>query len=187
MKIDKVRVDDSPIVLIRARSILKGYSCMELFEQIYDSENRKKWDTVTTQLKILEQVDDKTDVIHFVIKTPFGCSNRDFVQKREYCLDYPKKDHIVVSFVSVTHPAMPHIKGNVRGDTKIAGYVMRPLPDDPNSTEMFILSQCDIKGMVPKFIVNYVAGKAPAEWIKKLTDACDVAKGLKKDKKKKKK
>mmetsp|Transcript_29079 Transcript_29079/g.26455 ORF Transcript_29079/g.26455 Transcript_29079/m.26455 type:complete len:180 (+) Transcript_29079:652-1191(+) len=108
-------------------------------------------------------------------------------KKREYCLDYPKKDHIVVSFVSVTHPAMPHIKGNVRGDTKIAGYVMRPLPDDPNSTEMFILSQCDIKGMVPKFIVNYVAGKAPAEWIKKLTDACDVAKGLKKDKKKKKK
>lgn len=40
---------------------------------------------------------------------------------------------------------MPPIKGNVRGDTKIAGYLMRPYQGDPNTTEMFILSQCDIK------------------------------------------
>lgn len=39
--------------------------------------------------------------------------------------------------------------------------------------------------MVPKFIVNYVAGKAPAEWVKKLTNACDDAKGVSKKKKKK--
>jgi hypothetical protein len=29
--------------------------------------------------------------------------------------------------------------------------------------------------MVPKFIVNYVAGKAPAEWLQKLTKACERA------------
>ena len=91
-----------------------------------------------------------------------------------------------MSFQSTTHPAMPPQKGAIRAETHIAGYVMKPCEDDPNSTEFCILSQVDIKvigirrtliyqGMVPKFIVNYVAGKAPAEWLQKLTKACERA------------
>jgi hypothetical protein len=90
-------------------------------------------------------------------------------------MDYPKKNHMIISFMSVTHPAVPPIKGNVRGETHIAGYVIKPNDEDPESTDICVLSQVDIKGLIPKFVVNLVAGKQPAEWILKLEKACERA------------
>jgi hypothetical protein len=52
-----------------------------------------------------------------------------------------------MSFQSTTHPSMPPVKGVIRAETHIAGYVMKPCKDDPNSTEFCILSQVDIKVM----------------------------------------
>ena len=87
--------------------------------------------------------------------------------------DYPEKDTIVMSFQSCTHPAKPPLKKRIRGETHIAGYVIKPSTKKPHSTDLCILSQVDIKGQVPKAIVNLVAGKAPAEWVSKLRKACE--------------
>jgi hypothetical protein len=35
------------------------------------------------------------------------------------------------------------------------------------------MSQTDIKGLIPKWIVNMVAAKAPAQWVESLTISCD--------------
>ena len=108
---------------------------------------------------VIEKIDQISDIIYFVIKVisfsfqyyklaqaPFGVSNRDFLQRRRYELDYPQKDHIIISFQSTTHPSMPPVKGNIRGDTVISGYIIRPSLKDPdNSSELVILSQVDIK------------------------------------------
>ncbi len=118
---------------------------MDVFNQIYNTEERTKWDTITTQLKVVDKIDDKTEVIYFLVKAPFGVSNRDFVQMRDFEIDYPQKGQIVMSFISTTHPSAPPIKGNIRAETHIAGYLMKPSIKDPNSTDLCILSQVDIK------------------------------------------
>jgi len=50
-----------------------------------------------------------------------------------------------MSFESCTHPGAPVMKKRIRGETHIAGYVVKPCATKPNSTELIILSQVDIK------------------------------------------
>ena len=50
-----------------------------------------------------------------------------------------------MAFQSFAHPKMPPVKGRVRGETHIAGYILKPSAKDPNSTDMCILTQVDIK------------------------------------------
>lgn len=47
-----------------------------------------------------------------------------------------------------------------------------------------MLSCNDIKGLIPKYIVNYVAARAPKEWIQALQTAVDNYNGNIKKKKK---
>jgi len=173
IKIDKIRPEGSPVVLIRAWAFIEGFSPQEVFDQIYDTEKRAKWETVTMSLSVVEKIDETSQVIYFYVKTPIGISERDFVQVRNFKLDYPQKDHIVMSFKSVNHPKMPPMKGRIRAETHIAGYIMKPSTQAPNSTDFCIVSQSDIKGNIPKVIVNMASGKAPAEWINKLIKACE--------------
>jgi len=67
------------------------------------------------------------------------------VQIRNYKLNYPQQDHIVMSFKSVNHPKAPLVKGRIRAETHIAGYIMKPSTKAPNSTDFCIVSQSDIK------------------------------------------
>jgi len=173
IKIDKIRPEGSPVVLIRAWAYIEGFTPKEVFDQIFDTEKRAKWETVTMSLSVVENINETSQVIYFYVKTPIGISERDFVQIRNYKLDYPQKDHIVMSFKSVNHPKAPPMKGRIRAETHIAGYIMKPSEKDPNSTDFCIVSQSDIKGNIPKVIVNMASGKAPAEWIKRLIQACE--------------
>jgi len=40
-------------------------------------------------------------------------------------------------------------------------------------TKMIIISQNDIRGIVPKTIVNMAAGKAPKQWVLNLIKGCE--------------
>lgn len=79
------------------------------------------------------------------MQTPFGITERDFVQRRDYTFNYPEKDTIIMSFQSCLHPAMPPYKNRIRGETHLAGYIIKPSVNKPNSTDLCILSQVDIK------------------------------------------
>jgi len=178
--IEKIKPEDSPVVLLRCWATIQGFTPQEIFEQIYNTEKRAKWETVTMGLREVEKISDTQHYIYFYVKTPIGISERDFVQKRNYQFDYPEKGHITMSFKSTKHDNVPPVKGRVRGETYFAGYILRPSKKSSNSTDLCILSQVDIKGNIPKSIVNMVAGKAPAEWVNKLTKACEKARQEKK-------
>jgi len=173
IKIEKIKPENSPVVLLRAWATIDGFTPREVFEQIYNTEKRCKWDNVTAYMTTVESIDDGSDIIHFVIKTPFGITERDFLQRRDYIMDYPEPGTITMSFQSCLHPAMPPAKNRIRGETHIAGYIIKPSLTKPGSTELCVLTQCDIKGKVPKTIVNMVASRAPADWVNKLRKACE--------------
>jgi len=173
IKIEKIRPEESPVLLIRAWAFVQGFSPKEIFDQIYDTENRAKWDTVTMGLSVVEKISETCQTIYFYVKTPIGISERDFVQIRNFKLDYPEKGQILMTFQSQTHAKAPPVKGRIRAETNIAGYIIKPSSRAPNSTDICIISQVDIKGNIPKIIVNMASGKAPAEWVNKLVKACE--------------
>lgn len=91
-----------------------------------------------------------------------GTSNRDFLQQRKVKFDFPKKGQITMHFKSVEHPKMPQKAKVVRGETIISGYLFEEVKTEKGMvTNLTIISQNDIKGVVPKYIVNMISGKAP--------------------------
>jgi len=55
-------------VLLRAWATIRGQKPREIFDQIFDADSRAKWDTVLAGFRVVEDIDDETDVIHFIIK-----------------------------------------------------------------------------------------------------------------------
>ena len=59
----------------------------------------------------------------------------------------------------------PPVKRIVRAETIISGYIIEQIQDDPPVTQLIIISQNDIKGLIPKYLVNMASGKAPKQWV----------------------
>ena len=55
-------------MLLRAWATIRGQTPKEIFDQIFDAEARNRWDTVLASFRSVEQLDEETDVIHFIIK-----------------------------------------------------------------------------------------------------------------------
>ena len=51
-----------------------------------------------------------------------------------------------------------------RGETLFSGTLLLADKDDPNSTRLTLLLQDDIKGYVPRFIINFFYARAPLDW-----------------------
>lgn len=64
-----------------------------------------------------------------------------------------------------TNKNAPPIKGIIWADN-LTGYLIKDVGE--NETHLIIINQTDIKGLVPTWIVNMVASKAPITWISKL-------------------
>ncbi len=77
-------------------------------------------------------------------------------------------------FKSVTHEKMPEKSRVVRGETIISGYLFEEekMANGNPMTKLSIISQNDIKGVVPKSIVNMISGKAPKQWVNNFLKAC---------------
>jgi hypothetical protein len=65
--------------------------------------------------------------------------------------------------------AHPPKRGRVRAETYASGYVIRKTE---SGCSLFLVAQNDIKGMLPKFIVNSQAARVPPQWIGGLQKAC---------------
>lgn len=101
-------------------------------------------------------------------------TKRDWVQRRVFVRDYPEPQCIMMHFVSIEHPAMPVKRKVIRAETVISGYVLRPT--GAHTCDLTIISQNDVKGLIPKMIVNRFASKAPADWINNLLKGCNFVK-----------
>ena len=79
-------------------------------------------------------------------------------------------------FKSVVHSKAPEKYKVVRAETVISGYYIRTNPGNSNQVLLSIISQTDIKGSIPKWLVNSVSQKAPKDWIANLIKGCIMVK-----------
>eukprot|EP01019_Chilodonella_uncinata_P004258 GABU01005149.1.p1 GENE.GABU01005149.1~~GABU01005149.1.p1 ORF type:complete len:422 (+),score=127.38 GABU01005149.1:65-1267(+) len=172
IQIYKRKEEDSPVILIKAYTLMRDILPEKVFRLIYDLDIRTEWDNVLSNMKIFGKVNENVDHMYSLYRAPIGISNRDFCQRRTKSVGY-KGTAFIIHFESVDHPECPPLKGVIRAHTTISGYVIRPSTKFPGSTQMTIMTQTDIKGMVPKMIVNMAAAKAPSDWCKNFKKNAD--------------
>lgn len=172
-------ITDNPVVLVKVYALLPNIDLEKLFYLIIDVEERMKWDKIIKDLYITEKINDYSDIIYCIIKTPPGFSNRDYVQYRYYLNNQKNKDLIkqyelpekpetnyyVLYLKSVIKSEIPPKKGLVRAETIITGYFIEQIGNDVNFT---MVLQTDVKGSIPKSIFNRVSTRVPGMWLKNL-------------------
>ena len=82
-------------------------------------------------------------------------------------------------FKSVTDSRCPEKPKTVRAETLISGYIIAPDNNTNNNTSkrtlgtrLTMVSQNDIKGVIPLTLVNQGASKGPRQWLGNLLTAC---------------
>ena len=86
-----------------------------------------------------------------------------FVSGRDFCLlgitIYYPDGRIILATSSHTHDDCPPHKKYVRAELTIGGWILTPSEDEPGKTYAQYVSQSDLKGKIPKTVVNSVSEK----------------------------
>lgn len=96
------------------------------------------------------------------------------MQKRKIWHDFPDKNSVCIHFNSVDHPDCPLQKKIVRAHTYISGYFIKTESHKPLRCSVHIVSQTDVKGKIPFWIVNKASQTAPNDWVNNLIRGCKM-------------
>lgn len=141
---------------------------------LHGGELRKKWDKDVNDLRTLRQIGDNTWILHTLTNSAaLGMiSPRDFVD----CLVKSETaERIITCGVSVDYPECASLPKYVRGWNHPCGNLLLDVPGKPGYTRIVNFIQPDIKGMLPKSLVE---GAIPTSIIGFFTNLRNI---LKKD------
>lgn len=171
----KRMVEGYPVILIKCLAKMP-YSKDVVFEAISNLNIRKQWDSVFSELKVVNhEGENGAEILFMIIKSPvFFISNREFVQQRKMWKNFPSNKSHILHFISVENDECPPSKKNVRAETVISGYYMQDDPDNPGHSILGVLSQTDLKGNIPHVLVNKFAPKSSKNWVKSLLKGCEI-------------
>jgi hypothetical protein len=155
--------------------IIENYSKEQVFEAISNVSIRKQWDKIFAEFKVVES-NDTDEILYMSIKAPMLIKDRDFVQRRKIWNQFPDEDSVILHFKSVEHHLCPVKSSHIRANTIISGYYIQTISKNPLRTRLTGITQTDIKGMIPKMIVNRISQSAPKEWMKNLVNGCKLVK-----------
>jgi len=171
----KRQVEGYPVILIKCLAKVP-YNKDVVFEAIANLDIRKQWDSVFSELRVVNhEGENGAEILFMIIKSPvFIISNREFVQQRKMWKNFPSNKSHILHFISVENDECPPSKKNVRAETIISGYYMQDDPDDPEHSILGVLSQTDLKGNIPHYLVNKFAPKSSKNWVKSLLKGCEM-------------
>ncbi len=174
-KVYKRMVEGFPVILIKCLANMP-YSKDVVFEAIANLEIRKQWDSVFSELRVVNhEGENGAEILFMIVKSPvFFISNREFVQQRKMWKNFPTNKSHILHFISVENHDCPPSKKNVRAETIISGYYMQDDPNNPEHSILGVLSQTDLKGNIPHVLVNKFAPKSSKNWVKSLYKGCQI-------------
>ena len=73
--------DGSANVLMKTHAHLQGIPPWVVYEVIANPEIRRQWDKVMCNFEIIDDYPEEgRSLLYYMVKTPIGVSNRDFLQ-----------------------------------------------------------------------------------------------------------
>jgi len=123
-----------------------------------------KWSPTVLEMKILQVIDEHTDIIYHVAADAAGgiVSSRDFVSLR-----YSSNHEGVWASVSVgiNHANAPNNKKHVRGENGPSLFAFLPVPNRPNVCFFNSYINTDLKGWIPQYIVDQALGSVLMQYL----------------------
>ncbi|XP_057212525.1 steroidogenic acute regulatory protein, mitochondrial [Triplophysa rosa] len=136
----------------------------DLYGELVDNmEQMGEWNPNVKQVKILQKIGADTMITHEVsAETPGNVVGpRDFVSVR--CTKR-RGSTCFLAGMSTRHTGMPEQRGFVRAENGPTCIVMRPSADDPNKTKFTWLLSLDLKGWIPKTVINRVLSQTQVDF-----------------------
>ena len=183
-----IRRTDNTSDLVRTRSWIKvpRVPPQVLFHLLTDPKQRKSFDKYYLRFEVSRKVSDDLDILISEVDAPIGMSNREFVEWRRVSVpvssDVGRKEAVYAIELrscdddQCSPNIRPRTKGIERAETWLSGYVMTwwldPVTGEPLGSEILVMSQIDMRGMIPQMFVNLVGGvSAPTKWCRSIVDA----------------
>jgi hypothetical protein len=182
-----IRRTDDTSNLFRTRSWIKlpRVPPQVLFHILQDPKQRMSFDKYYVRFESSRCVSSELDVVVSELDAPIGISNREFVEwRRQYVSDSttPRKDCVYAIELrscdddQCSPTIRPRSKGLERAETWLSGYVITwwfdPDTRQVLGSEILVMSQIDMRGMLPQMFVNIVGAlSAPTKWCRSLIEA----------------
>uniref|UniRef100_A0A8C9L195 Steroidogenic acute regulatory protein, mitochondrial n=1 Tax=Pavo cristatus TaxID=9049 RepID=A0A8C9L195_PAVCR len=136
-------------------------------ELVDNMEQMGDWNPSVKEVKILQKVGKDTLITHETAAAAPGniVGPRDFVSVR---CSRRRGSTCVLAGMSTTHGAMPEQQGFIRAENGPTCMVLRPLAGSPSQTKLTWLLSIDLKGWLPKTIINQVLSQTQVDFAKHL-------------------
>jgi hypothetical protein len=154
-------IPNEPIRCFRGKGII--HATAEVIRlHLVQIDLRPYWDPMFLGGNYLMEITDNIRLVYYKFSAPWPVSSRDFVVcAGEKITD----DGTVMSVVhSVTREEFPEVKDFVRGFLSYSGFVVKPLPNEPDGRpccEVTYLVQLDPKGWIAPMVANVVNKDQP--------------------------
>ena len=126
------------------------------------------------EIRVVEETSKYSDVVYTEMNFPFPMSNREFLQKRLFVSNKADPEIVkhlglwdwghrynVIVIQSTEKEDFPVKEKPVRAETKMNYTLLEEDPSDRNVVRMKVVIDQDLKGDIPKFVVNSFADKMP--------------------------
>ncbi|CDW87073.1 UNKNOWN [Stylonychia lemnae] len=173
LKVQKRRGMNGQSVHIRCIAILPKIPKQVAFSCYADNKIRKRWDRMIQNFTVVEEDEEKgNSVIYYMVKTPSFIQTRDALLEKKIIKGFPTDGALSIHFKSTTHHNIPEDPTKcLRIDVSSFGMVFEDAPDKMGTKLSWVLHN-DIRGCVPKSLINSRALKNPKLMIQELTSAC---------------
>ncbi|VDO85918.1 unnamed protein product [Heligmosomoides polygyrus] len=119
-------------------------------------EGLPKWNPNINFARTIASPTPHFDIVTYGNNDVLIVSGRDFVSARLY---RKTSTGYILASRSVRVKECPEQKGKVRAELIMAGAQFRPHPEKKDTTIADVVMMADLKGMLPRFLVNQVVGR----------------------------
>ncbi|EZG56402.1 START domain protein [Gregarina niphandrodes] len=190
-----VDVKGSDLVMVKGYALFENITIENIVYNLKDLPRRTAWDKTFDGFSLIEGDIQGNEITYNAIRAPWPVADREFLQWRRTVYNdiklpadgsrsppalgaapLPLVDALECRILhrSAEHPAFPESTKSavIRAESVISAYVFTQIKNKKD-TYMIMLTQCDIRGVVPKWMVNSQAAKAPIQWVDNFRKACN--------------
>ncbi|XP_047465389.1 steroidogenic acute regulatory protein, mitochondrial [Mugil cephalus] len=153
--------------VLRLEAVLEA-SVDELYDLLFVRvEEMHKWNPSIQHIKVLKHIGQETIVTHEISAEGAGTliGQRDFLSVRHSC---KQKSRVYLGGVAVQLESFPPQAGFVRAEDGPTCIVIQALEEDATKSRFTWLLNMDLKGWLPKYIVNKALPRAQLDFTKHL-------------------
>ncbi|KAL7372099.1 hypothetical protein ABVT39_010258 [Epinephelus coioides] len=153
--------------VFRLEAVLEA-SVDELYDLLFVRvEEMHQWNPSIHHIKILKRVGPETIITHEVSTQTAGnmIGQRDFLSVRHSCR---QKSSVYLGGAAIQLESFPPQAGYVRAEDGPTCIIIQPLDEDSGKSRVTWLLNMDVKGWLPKSIVNQALPRAQLDFTKHL-------------------